>query len=46
MNRYLPADRSVDRHTLWTRVLPFLFLPIYGSGYIAGALGQIGRAHV
>jgi len=39
VNRYLLAARSVDRHSLWPRVLPFLFLPIYGSGYIAGALG-------
>lgn len=29
----------MNRYTLWRRVLPLLFLPVYGSGYIAGALG-------
>lgn len=32
MSRYLT-------HSLWVRVLPVIFLPVYGSGYIAGALG-------
>ncbi|WP_223695110.1 DMT family transporter [Leifsonia poae] len=27
------------RYITWSRLLPFLFLPVYGSGYIAGALG-------
>ncbi len=29
----------MNRYSWWPRVLPVLFLPIYGSGYIAGALG-------
>lgn len=29
----------MNRYAWWPRVLPVLFLPIYGSGYIAGALG-------
>lgn len=29
----------MNRYALWRRALPLAFLPIYGSGYIAGALG-------
>ncbi|WP_348787164.1 DMT family transporter [Leifsonia sp. NPDC080035] len=34
MNRY-----EIPLSTVWTRILPFVFLPVYGSGYIAGGLG-------
>ena len=29
----------MGRYISWTRILPLVFLPVYGSGYIAGALG-------
>lgn len=29
----------MTRYILWLRLLPFVFLPVYCSGYIAGALG-------